>query len=128
MAKLVLGKTPKTFKPFPVKFELPEGGEDQIMVTFKYKTRTEFAEFLNTLFTEAGVEATDQTGQRDFVELYRNGGEKTVKHLTEILDAWDLSEPINATNLAALHNQAPAAAAALTAAYSGACSEGRLGN
>jgi hypothetical protein len=128
MAKLVLGKTPKTFKPFAVKFELPEGGDDQIMVTFKYKTRSQFAEFLNELITESGQPKPIDGEKIDFVEIFKKGGDKLVRHLSPVIDSWDLAEEINAANLAALHDQAPAAASALTAAFSAACAEGKLGN
>lgn len=129
MAKLILGKTPKNFKPFPVKFTLPDGEEDQIVVTFKYKTRSEFASFLNTLFQatpDAPQAAPDD--QVDFVELFKKGGEKTVAHLSQIIEDWDMAEAVSPVALAALHDQAPAAAAAMTSAYSAACTEGRLGN
>lgn len=110
-----------------VKFEMPEGGEDQILVTFKYKTRIEFAAFLDSLYTEAGIEkpADDKI---DFVAIYKRGDDKTVGHLAQIIEAWDLSEEIKPATLSMLYNQAPAAAAAITSAYSAACTEGRLGN
>lgn len=127
MPKIVLGKTPKNFKPFPVKFVLPDGTDDQIVVTFKYKTRSQFATFLNTLFANAG-EPIPTDDKADFEALFARGGEKTVSHLSQIIDAWDLSDDITPKNLAALHDQAPAAAAAMTSAYSAACTEGRLGN
>jgi hypothetical protein len=127
MAKLVLGKTPATFKPFNVKFVLPDGQDDQLLVTFKYKTRSQFAQFLNSLFVEAG-EVKPEAEKIDFEALFAKGGEKTVSHLSQIIEAWDLDEPINGKTLAALHDQAPAAAAAMTQAYSAACTEGRLGN
>ena len=127
MAKLVLGKTPKFFKPFTVKFELPEGGNDQLLVTCVYRTRAQFAEFLNELYAESGEKAPD--GEKiDFVEVFKKGGDKTVAHMVKFLESWDLAESITPTNLAALHNQVPAAAAAITAAYSAACTEGKLGN
>jgi hypothetical protein len=127
MAKLILGKTPATFKPFNVKFTLPDGEEDKILVTFNYKTRSQFAAFLNELFNEAGEEQpTDE--KVDFEKLFAKGGEKTVSHLTKIIADWDFAEKPTADNLRALHDQAPAAAAAMTAAYSAACTEGRLGN
>ena len=126
MAKLVIGKTPATFKPFNVKFTLPDGEADQILVTFKYKTRSQFAAFLNELFQEAGEEKTDE--KVDFEKLFAKGGEKTVSHLTKIISDWDFAEKPTAETLRALHDQAPAAAAAMTSAYSAACTEGRLGN
>lgn len=127
MAKIVLGKTPKNFKPFNVKFALPDGTEDQILVTFKYKTRSDFAKFLNSLFASAEVEQP-VSDKLDFEELYRKAGEKTVSQLTQIIDAWDFAEPVTAATLGQLHDQVPAAAAALTNAYAAACNEGRLGN
>ena len=127
MAKLVLGKTPANFKPFDVKFTLPDGQEDQIKVTFKYKTRSQFAAFLNELFQEAGEEKTTDE-KIDFEKLFAKGGDKTVSHLTKIIAEWDFAEPATAESLRAMHDQAPAAAAAMTSAFSLACTEGKLGN
>ena len=127
MAKLILGKTPATFKPFNVKFTLPDGEEDQILVTFKYKTRSQFAAFLNELFAESG-EVRNSDEKVDFEKLFEKGGDKTVSHLSKIIHDWDFSEKPTPENLRQLHDQAPAAASAMTAAFSGACSEGKLGN
>ena len=127
MAKLILGKTPATFKPFPVKFTLPDGEEDQILVTFKYKTRSQFAAFLNELFGESG-KTKDENEKVDFEKLFSEGGEKTVSHLSKIIAEWDFAEKPTAENLRQLHDQAPAAAAAITSAFSAACTEGKLGN
>lgn len=128
MAKLIIGKTPANFKPFNVKFTLPDGEEDQILVTFKYKTRSQFAAFLNELFGEAGEEKPTPEEKVDFENLFAKGGDKTVAHLSKIIADWDFAEKPTSETLRALHDQAPAAAAAMTAAYSAACTEGRLGN
>ena len=128
MAKLILGKTPANFKPFNVKFTLPDGEDDQIKVTFKYMTRSQFAAFLNELFAEAGEAKPDSEEKVDFEKLFAKGGEKTVSHLSKIIADWDFAEKPTAENLRQLHDQAPAAAAAMTSAFSAACTEGRLGN
>lgn len=128
MPKLILGKTPVNFKPFPVKFVLPDGEEDQILTTFKYKTRSQFAAFLNKLYSEAGEQKPASDEKLDFEELFKKGGEKIVSQLSEIIADWDFAEKPTAETLRQLHDQAPAAASALTSAYSAACSEGRLGN
>ncbi len=128
MARLVLGKTPATFKPFAVKFTLPDGVEDQIVCTFKYMTRSQFAAFLNELFLESGEAKPDKDEKVDFEKMFAKGGEKTVAHLTKILHDWDLAEEVSAKNLATLHDQVPAAAAAMTSCFSSAATEGKLGN
>jgi hypothetical protein len=128
MAKLVLGKTPEFFKPFNVKFTLPDGTEDAIKVTFKYKTRKQFAAFLNELFAETGETKPEGDAKVDFEALFAKGGEKTVAHLSKIISEWDFAEPPTRETLASLHDQAPAAATAITQAYSAACTEGKLGN
>lgn len=128
MSKLVLGKTPANFKPFNVKFTLPDGQEDQINVTYKYKTRSQYAAFLNDLFVESGEEKPDAEEKVDFEKLFAKGGEKTVAHLSKIITDWDFAEKPTAETFRQLHDQAPGAAVALTAAFQAACTEGRLGN
>ena len=127
MPKLVLGKTPATFKPFNVKFTLPDGEEDQILVTFRYKTRSQYAAFLNELYNEAG-EDKPVDDKIDFEKLFAKGGEKTVMQLSKIIADWDFAERPTTDTLRALHDQAPAAAAALTSYFSSACVDGKLGN
>lgn len=128
MSKLKLGQTPKFFKPFNVKFTLPDGESDQINVTYHYMTRSQFAAFLNELFTEAGEEKPNTDEKVDFEKLFAKGGEKTVSHLTKIIHKWDFEEPPTRETFALLHDQVPAAAAALTSSFSDACTTGKLGN
>ena len=127
MAQIKLGKTPKTFKPFAVKFPMPDGSEGTITATFNYRTRTQFGQFLNGVFSDAGEEAPSD-GKLDFETLFAKTRDKNADHLLQALGAWDLDDEVNRANLQALADELPAAAVALMAAYNAACTEGRLGN
>lgn len=130
MAKLVLGKPPATFKPIPVKYTLPDGQEDELLITYKYKTRSQYAEFLDEMRARAGAPApvVGSDAPLDFKTLFAQGGAKTTGHLAEIVAAWDLADPVTADSLAALHDQCPAAAVAIVEGYADPCTQGRLGN
>lgn len=128
MAKITLGNTPKTFKRFPVKFKLPDGEDGVIGVTFKYMTRSGYGEYLNGLFKASGEEAPATNADVDFVALYKKTGAKSADKLIEKIDSWDFEYPLTAETLVQLHDEIPAALAALSSALQGACTEGRLGN
>ena len=127
MTKIILGKTPKTFAAFPVDFPMPDGTTGTIQATFKYRTRTQFGEFLNKIFADAGEEQVSD-GNIDFEVLFSKTKDKNADHLLESLDAWDVEQPLNRESLQSLANELPAASVALMVAYNKACTEGKLGN
>ncbi len=128
--KVVLGKRPETFKPIPVAFELPDGAQASITATYRYRTRTEFGDLIDALFTEAGETPPVEGGIE--VGLLRKVMEKTrdknADYLLKILAAWDLESPVGIDVLRQLADELPAASLALMEAYRAACVEGRLGN
>ena len=124
MAKIVLGQKPKNFKPFTIKFSMPEGGEGVIQVTFKYRTRTEFGAMMNEMFADAGEEKTE--GAPDFEVLFQKMGDKNADHLLNSIESWNLDFKVDRESLAQLSDEYPAAAVALMAAYRDACVEGKL--
>lgn len=128
MAKVILGTTPKTFKRFPVKFQLPDGEEGVINVTFKYKTRSQYGEYLNDLFKSSGEEAPTKSSEVDFVALYKKIGAKSASKLVDTIESWDFEYPLSIVTLEQLHDEVPSALAALAGGLQGACTEGRLGN
>ena len=127
MAKIILGTTPKTFKRFPVKFKLPDGEDGVINVTFKYKTRSGYGDYLNDLFKSSGEEAPATNADVDFVALYKKTGAKSAEKLVNAIDSWDFEYPLSADTLAQLNDEIPSALAALAGALQGACTEGKLG-
>jgi hypothetical protein len=126
MAKVTLGKKPASFKPFPVKFPMPDGSEGVISATFKYRTRSEFGVMLNEIFKDAKEEKAD--GAPDFEDLFSKIGDKNADHLLACMEGWDMDVELNRANLVQLSDEIPAASAALMAAYRGACVDGALGN
>lgn len=131
--KVKLGVRPETFKPFPVTFQMPDGTTGVIEATFRYRTRKEFGKMLNEMFAAAGkekpeVDADEAPKPVDFEALFAETGSKNAEHLLESLTAWDVDADLNKENVEEFCDTQPAGAAALMAAYSRACQEGRLGN
>lgn len=127
MAKLLLGKRPKHFQPFPVKFVMPDGTPESIEVTYKYRTRSEFAAFLQELFDVSGQEQP-ANGEIDFVALFKKSASRSVDQLFDAIVEWNLDDKLSKETLTTLGDEIPAALAAMLACYSAACSEGKLGN
>jgi hypothetical protein len=127
MTKIILGKTPESFKPFAVKFLMPDGAEGSILAEFEYRTRTQFGQFLNGIFSDAG-EAQKPDAKPDFELIFSKTRDKNADHLLACLKGWDLDQEVSLQSLRDLSDQIPAAAVALMSAYNGACTEGRLGN
>jgi hypothetical protein len=128
MSKITLGTKPKTFKKFPVKFVMPDGESGQIGVTFKYRSRKEFAAYLNVLFGGNSVEKQDGDEKHDFVKLFEKATDKSVAQLLDAIDSWDFEYELSKETLNQLADELPVVLSALGAAYNAACTEGRLGN
>lgn len=123
--KIVLGKRPESFKK-SVTFDMLEGTKGAIECEFKYRTRTEFAAFLDTMFADNGEEtATEEKKIEAAVSrvLQKNG-----EYLTDVLKAWDLDVPLTPAAARQLADELPGAANAIMAAYREAINEGRRGN
>lgn len=155
MAKIKLGARPKNFKRV-VSFPLLDGTTGAIECVFTYRTRTEFGRFLDEkiaaaqavadaaqseaqqLATQAAAEAAEQPAPDganvkakayDFQEKLQSGTtQTTADYLADILEGWNLDEPLNPANLGQLCDELPAAADAIMSAYRAAVTEGRLGN
>ena len=128
MATLKLGSRPKTFAPFDVTFTAPDGTETTIpKVVFKYRTRSEYAEFADLMADTVTYEP--KPGEKFSVKkLLDSMGEKNVAALVDCIESWGIEEKPDAETLTQLLDESPAAFVSLWAAYGNAARDGRLGN
>ena len=126
MAKIILGKPPKTFAPVAVKFPMPDGTEGVIECVFRYRSRKQFGAFLAQTFGSAEPDAADPAPS--LADVMAAAVDKNGDYLVDVLDSWNLDEKLSAETAAQLADEWPAAARAIMEAYGRAVSEGRLGN
>lgn len=124
--KIKLGNRPKSFK-HTVKFKLLDGSEGQIECLYKYRTRTEFGEFLDHLMAAAKIDKS-RDGEISMAELMGKTRDANADYLLDVLEGWDLDEDLNRDALQQLADEVPAASNAIMEAYRMAIQEGRLGN
>lgn len=130
MAKVTLGSRPKNFKRV-VKFPMIEGGEGAIECVFKYRTRKEFGEFIDTLMDGAKVKpASGEDGEPVFrmAELMEKTAGSNADYILQVMEAWNLDEEFTRANVQQLADELPGAASAIMEAYRAAIAEGQRGN
>jgi hypothetical protein len=138
MAKVVLGKPPKTFT-VPVSIPLLDGTTGTMEVTYKYRTRSEFAAFVDTM-VQAAKDAPQSASEAPAnspaagapVDVFSTATARLLDtntgYLMKCMEGWNLDAEFNHDNLRALCDQIPQAAAVLMDTYRDAVQEGRLGN
>ena len=155
MPKITLGKPPKTWN-LDVKFTMLDGTEGVIPCTFKYRTRRQYGEFIDSMTRAAGEAARkaaenarraaaeraaeDASATSDDVAnaaaaadvtleaFFSRAIEQNVEFLLGVLDGWGLDIEFTREGLDQLCNEIPGGAAAVMAAYRAGSVEGRLGN
>jgi hypothetical protein len=136
MAKIKLGARPKTFK-HTIKVALPEGGDGEVQMVYRYRTRTEFGAFLDELFADAKVSAKSQM-EEDVVQSLKTALATTrdtnADYILKIAEGWNLTDDdgdpleFNRANVAQMCDELPGVAMEIINVYRMAVSEGRLGN
>lgn len=126
MAFIKLGQRPKNFKR-AVTFDMLDGTQGTIECTFKYRTRSEFGSFIDSLISAADARI-DSSEKFSLADVVNATTDKNVDYLLQALDGWNLDEELNAANLRQLADEVPAAVAAIMEAYNNAIRDGRLGN
>lgn len=126
-SNIKLGSRPKSFTRV-VKFPLPEGGEGRIACSYRYRTRTQFGEFVDALMAKSPLERPDYTDPTVNTKLQQSVIASNAGYLINALDGWDLDVELNVSNLEQLADEHPGAVMAIMEDYRAACCEGRLGN
>lgn len=130
MAKIKLGARPKTFR-HTIKVKLPEGGEGSVEMVYKYKTRTEFGQFIDDLLAAAKTtapSAADDDVTISIADALALTRDTNADYILQIADGWNLDEEFSRASVAQLCDELPGAAMAIIEQYRVAVSEGRLGN
>jgi len=136
MAKIKLGSRPKNFKR-EIKFPMLDGTTGTFNATFKYMTRSEYAEFIDARIQEAVAAEKTSTAapaSADSEILYsaKADSEKTdaakVSFVMAVVESWDLDVPFDREAVTQLADEIPAGITAVIDTYRMAVVEGRLGN
>lgn len=127
MAKIKLGSTPKTFKPITIKVTLPDGGEGEIPVTFKYRTQDEYWTYRDAFFKAIGADKPEGNDV-SLPLIAKEARHRAATHLLEAIDSWGLDVDLTADNICQLFNEIQQSSSAIVDAYQAACVQGRLGN
>jgi hypothetical protein len=147
MAKIKLGNTPKTFKR-TIEIVNIDGTVNTLDITYKYRTRRQFAELVDGQIAaakataDAEAAAAKAAGENDGDDSAPKAAEpqKTVAELVseqfatdasavlEIAEGWDLDDKFNADTLAQLEDENPGALFAITQAYRAAVVDVRVKN
>lgn len=140
MAKIILGKRPKSF-PRTINFLQVDGSPGSMELTFKYRTRTEFGDFADEI--RAGIDAK-ATAEMDRLkalaadgepipeltqaEMLRRETETNVGYIMGCVEGWNLDVEFDRSAVLQLADEVPAAIPEIIGGYRDACVEGRLGN
>jgi len=140
MAKIILGKRPETFA-HTVKFPMLDGSTGAIGLTYKYRTRDEFGEFVDglrdadkarmeaeidrfQLLHEQGKPIPELTQS----ELLARETEMNADYIMGCVQGWDLDVDFDRAAVIQLAGEVPAAIPEIIKGYRDAIVEGRLGN
>lgn len=138
--KIKLGNRPKSFAR-TITFPLLGEGKGSIGVEFKYRTRSEFAAFIDAM--QAEVKSASEEALARAQESVDNGesvasvtqaaitdrqNEFNVHYLLGVLDGWSLDIPLDRESAMQLADELPAAVTAIMNDYRAVIVEGRLGN
>jgi len=130
MAKIKLGASPKNF-PLAISVPMLDGTTGTVKVSYIYRTRKAFGEFIDGLMSAAGIKPAS-TDDADIKDGLAQAMERTIDsnadYILKVVDGWDLDADFSRDSVVQMCNEMPGAALAIMERYRVAVTEGRLGN
>ena len=126
MAKLILGNPPKNFKR-TVKITLLNGETADVEITYKYRTRTQYAELLDKIIGK-DKDAIETETTKTLAQVFKDSDQASVAYILDIAEGWDLTDDFNKKNIAALIDEHAGAGALIGEEYRIALLEGKTKN
>lgn len=127
MAKIILGKPPKSFKRV-VTFPMLDGTDGKIEIEYKYRTRKDFGTFVDGMLENAKGAAPSVDEAFSMEKLMERTSDANAKYLMEVVEGWNLDAEFSEETVQQLANECPAAVTSIMESYRAGCVEGRLGN
>lgn len=146
VSKIVLGKRPKTFTK-TVTFDMLTGGAGCVEISYKYRTRSEFAHFYDEFQAKLKASAEAEVARMKVAEeKAKDAGEAApefsitqesitsrqaevhIEFIMGCVEGWNLDVGFDRDAVAELVDTLPAGAKAIITDYRTAIDEGRLGN
>lgn len=138
--KVVLGKRPETFKK-EITFPMLDGTEGCMEVIYKYRTKSELAEFNDALQADLKAEADAEIARYEEAiekkqplpeftqgEINKRQAAIHIGYIMGSVKGWNLDVPFDKDAVAELVDTLPAAVTEMVGTYRTAINEGRLGN
>lgn len=129
MPTIKLGSRPKNFVQ-TITVPMHEGEDGTVKISYRYRTRTEYGEFIDAMVKDAGVEPAVEGEDVDAVmtRAMTSKRDKNAHYILQIADGWNLESEFGLASVKQLCDELPGAALAIMNAYTAAITEGRLGN
>lgn len=131
--KVKLGNKPKTFEKL-VGIVLLSGVIADILVTFKYRTRKEFAQLFTTPAADGGAAAAPNAvaeapaAPKSVEDYFAEHDQSNADFVLKIAEGWDLDDKFGEEKLLQLEDENPGALAEIALVYRHAVGEARVKN
>jgi hypothetical protein len=126
-SKIILGKRPAEFKR-NVSFPMLDGSTGSIEIRYRYRTRKEFGQFIDSLMAAAGETKKPDDEKFSMADLMEKTAGSNASYIMDVVSGWNLDEELTHDNVQQLADELPAAVNAIMENYRVSVTEGRALN